>query len=470
MFSQRIALTLGLLGLAGCATTPSTAAAPADAGVSEAQALADRVTALEAEATTVLHDLDEALWQHWTTGAPLDLGKARQGHETLLSPATLETLRRARALQATDATRLTRLEAWVAGELLAQGVAEENAALASLEATVTFTVDGREYAWRDLPRLLVSEKSAVKRRALWVGSQQAALSLDTAIARRDARLAEVATSLGLAKDFDATSRGLSASALRADAEALLAVTDEEWRATLQRASDADVKLPLTALTRADLPRVMRVPGNVDAEFGKDKLPARLATVGGLDTLRVDLGEAAGKNFVPLAVAPTRDDVRLSARPMNGLREQQQVLGEVGVALQLRRAARLELPGAAMEQAELYAGLLRDDAWLTEAGVTLRAETIAAARALWLFQNRRAAARFLAKLDTDAMTDETAARAKYVERMGQALGLQLPPEEGARFRVDTTDAWRAAAQLDAALKAEQRRSKLDGAWWKAAPPK
>lgn len=466
MFSQRIALVVAVVGASGCVTTSTPA--PVDAGVSEAQVLAEKVTALEAEAREVLRALDETLWSHWTTGAPLELSKPREGHDALLSAQTLATLRRARELNAVEAARVDALERWVAGELLARGAATENADVAALEATLTFPLDGRDVAWRDLSRLLVSERSAVKRRALWSASNAAAQQLVEPLARRDARLAEVTQQLGLPADFEVRSRGLSPGTLRTDAEALLAATAGEWSETLQRLSDADVKLPLKALTRGDLPRLMRVPPNVDAEFSKDKLPARLATLGGLDALQLDLAETPRKSFVPLAVAPSPDDVRVSARPTNGLREQQQLVSEVGVALHLRGAPRLEAPAVALERAERYAALFRDDAWLTEAGVALRGETIAAARALWLFQARRAAGLLLAKLEAESLPDEAAAGAKYVEVMSRALGITLAPEESARFRVETADVWRTASQLDAMLKAEERRATLGGAWWKAAP--
>ncbi|MGV3620029.1 MAG: hypothetical protein ACO1OB_04390, partial [Archangium sp.] len=408
MFSQRIALGVLALTASACVTTPAPAPAPVDAGVSEAQVLGQKITALETEARVVLSGIDEILWNHWTTGAPLELSKPREGHDALLSAETLKTLRRARELQV-EPKRVDDLERWVAGELLSRGTATESADIAALEATLTFTVDGREHAWRDLPRLLVNERSAVKRRALWAGSNAAAKKLEEVIVKHEARVAQVTQELGLPTDFEVRSRGLSPGALKTQAEELLASTDEEWTSALQRLSDADVKLPTSSLTRGDLPRLLRVPANVDNEFSKDKLQTRLSKLGGLDGLKVDLTDSPKKNFVPLAVAPSPTDVRLSGRPVNGLREQQQLVSEAGVALSLRGASRLQDPAIALGQAELYSALFRDDAWLTEGGVALRAETIAASRALWLFQARRAAALLITKLEVQTMTDDAAAR-------------------------------------------------------------
>lgn len=456
-----------MLTTSACVTTSTASPAPVDAGVSETQVLSDKVTALETEARVVLGGIDETLWNHWVTAAPLELSKPREGHDALLSAETLKTLRRARELKAVEPKRVDDLERWIAGELLSRGVATESADVAALEATLTFAVDGREHAWRDLPRLLVSERSAVKRRALWTASNEAAKKLDPVILKLEARVAEVTQQLGLPTDFEVRSRGLTPGTLKTQAEALLASTDEEWKTTLQRLSDADVKLPIASLTRADLPRLLRVPTNVDAEFSKEKLQTRLNTLAGLDGIKVDLTDAPKKNFVPLAVAPSPADVRLSGRPVNGLREQQQLVSEAGVALQLRGASRLEDPAVALEQAELYGALFRDDAWLTEAGVTLRGETIAAARALWLFQARRAAAVLIAKLEPQP--DEAAARAKFVELIKRALGISIAADEAARFRLELADVWRTASQLDAMLKAEKRRATLESGWWKKPLP-
>ena len=155
-------------------------------------------------------------------------------------------------------------------------MAAESETLANLEASVTFTVDGKELAWRDLNRLLVSEKSAVKRRALWNGAHAAALQLDAAVARRDEKARAVLAELGLPPPltFAAQTRGLQLDALGALAEAELARTEQDWRVTLEALSEADVRLPLSALTRAELPRLLKVPALVDAEFPKAKIAAR----------------------------------------------------------------------------------------------------------------------------------------------------------------------------------------------------
>lgn len=487
MTPLRLTALLLALPLAGCpksAPPPDVRAAPVDAGVSEAERVAPRLDALEAAAAAVVKAQDEALWTHWTTGAPLDLAAATRGHETLFTKQSLATVRRARELRPQDARRLGNLERWLGGELLARGVAAESEAVAALEASVTFTVDGREILWKDLGRLLVTEKSAVKRRALWTAAHAAARRLEAALVRREEKAREVLAALELPAplDFAAETRELDLDLLARQAEAALASTDDEWRTTLQALSDAEVKLPLAALTRADLPRVLKVPASVDAEFPRARLAERaVQTLGGLGAygqpgLTLDLSDGTKKNPLPLTVAPALGDVRVSLKPAGGLRAQQAALGELGAALTLRAARsgsfaldRLTNPGRALRTSELLASLPGEDAWLEERGITSRAAVVTTVRAHRLFALRRAAGVVLAKLETHALTDEAEARARYVALMGRALGLQLPPEEGARWRVDTDDFLRSATQLQALELAGRWRAELGDGWWKKGLP-
>ena len=470
-----------LLLLSGCpkSAPPPDVSPPPDAGVTEAELIGPKVDAIEKETATVVRAIDEALWNHWTTGAPLDLAAASKGHVSLFSKQSLQTLRRARELRPADVRRISNLEHWLGGELLARGVAAESEALANLEASTTFTVDGKELPWRDLNKLLVNEKSAVKRRALWNGSHAAALRLDAAIVRRDEKAREVLVALDLPAplDFAAEARGLELDALQKSATEVLTRTDAEWKSTLQALADAEVKLPLTALTRGELPRLLKVPAAVEAEFPRAKIATRavqtLGTLGvyGSPGLTLDLAEAAKKNPLPLTVAPAPNDVRVSVKPVGGLRDQQAVLGELGAALALHGAKsgsfaidRLGSPSDTLRSSELFASLLTEDAWLAANEVNNRPQVIAAARALHLFFLRRAAGVVLAKLETQSLADDAAARAKFVQVMSHAMGITLAPEEGARWRVETDDFLRSATQLDAMLGAETSRGQLGEGWW------
>src|SRR5438046_1386172 len=95
---------------------PVAAAAPA---LTEAQLLAPKIAAISAEAKALMRAQDEAVWKHWTEGAPLELERTYSGHEALFTPARLKDIRRARELAADPREKraLGNLEIWLAGEL-----------------------------------------------------------------------------------------------------------------------------------------------------------------------------------------------------------------------------------------------------------------------------------------------------------------------------------------------------------------
>ncbi|MBL8916209.1 MAG: hypothetical protein JNM17_36250 [Archangium sp.] len=446
----------------------SKAPEPVDAGLSEADLILPKVDAIEREVIDVLRVNDEALWKSWTTGAPLDLPANAKGHEALLGKNTLDVLRRARELRPKDTERIDALSRWITGEALVRGVATETEAITSLEASATFLVDGKEFAWRDLGKTLLSERSAVKRRSIWVASHEVALKLDALIARRDQKATEVLASLGEPGplEYAARSRGFELAQLEKRAEDALAASDEEWKATLQALSDLDVKLPAVQLTRGDFPRLLKVPAAIDAEFPKAKVATRLIqTLGALGEygkpgLTLDLAEAAKKNPLPLTVAPASNDVRVSIRPLGGLRDQQLALAEVGAALQLKKMAaepvfrgRLASPLAAQTESERFAALLTDGSWLSANEVKDTAAVIKSVKAQRLFMLRRAAGLVLARLAASRAADEAAARSAFVTVMTLAMGVTLSAEEGARWRVETDDFLRSATLLEAMLAAQ-----------------
>jgi hypothetical protein len=469
-----------LAGALGCPkVVPSVVErGPADAGVDP---LRLRLDAIEAEAAEVLRAQDEALWSHWTTGAALDLARATAGHDALFSRACLDELRAARAaLPAPDARRAAHLERWLVGELLAKELAAENDAVASLEAGLTFFVDGKEVAWRDLPRLLRTEKSAVKRRALWKASLVAAERLDAALARRDLKAAELAMRLGSPSvlELAAEARELDLDELARTAETVLATTDDAWRAALQRQSDADMRLPLANLTRAELPRLVRVSPAADAAFPKEQIAPRavavLASLGlyGRPGLTLDLSERSSKHPLPLTVAPVHTDVRVSFLPVGGLRDQASLFSELGTALALREAStghlatdRLGDPASAQVLADLFSGLVGLPAWLTSVGVDAVAQQ--AVQEAWavhrLFVLRRAAGVVLVRLETQGLPDAEA-RERYVHHMSRALALPPSAEDGVRWRIDTDDFLRSATTLKAAALSNALAARLPEDWF------
>lgn len=465
-------LLFGALALCACVKeVPKPAAEPPDAGSSEAELVLPRLDAVEREVLGVLRANDEALWKTWTTGAPLELAANLKGHEALVSKDTVDLLRRARESRPDDGERIDALSRWIIGRMLVDGTATETEAITSLEASATFLVDGKEFAWRDLGKTLVSEKSALKRRQIWVGSHEVARKLDALIAARDQKVASLLASLGepTPLEYAARSRGFELAKLERSAEDALASTDEAWKSTLQALSDVEVKLPASQLMRSDFPRLLKVPAAIDAEFPKAKIATRVVqTLGALGVygqpgLTLDLAENTRKNPLPLTVVPTPGDVRVSIRPFGGLRDQQLALAEVGAALQLKKMAtepsykgRLASPLAAQIEAEKFGALLSDRAWLGANEVQNADAIVKTVEAQRLFLLRRTAGVVLARLSTARAPDEAAARSTYVTVMSLAMGVTLGPDEGARWRVETDDFLRSATQLEAMLAASSSK--------------
>lgn len=447
-----------------------------DAGAAEAEALRPKITSFTAAAQKRTAHADEALWAHWIQGASLDLSQPDAG--VALTGKSLSAIRRAIELGAGDARGLRHLESFVVGDLLAQGAADENTAVANLEASLNCTVDGKEQRYRDLNRLLVNERSAVKRRALWAACLKPAEQLDAALAKRDAKVKAVLASLEVSSplEFDTASRELDLEVLAKIAERLLEATDDAWRSTLKDLSEnGDLKLPASSLTRADLPRLLKVPPAVDAAFAKGQIAPRavqtLASLGlyGRPGLTLELSEAAKKNPLPLTVAPAIGDVRVSFRPLGGLKDQALLLSELGTALALLssktgnfQTSRLGDPAIAQLSGALFASLTVEDDWLEDAGVGERTAVRYAAQVQRMFALRKAAGTVLSLLEMS--DDETVARGRYVAIMTRALGVKLSAEDGVRMRIETHDFLRSATFLRSMLLASTLRARLGPKWW------
>lgn len=453
----------------------------ADGGSPEVELLHAKVEAIDAEAGVVLAATDDALWRHWTTGGSLDLGKAALGHEALFGLSTVEVLRRAGGL-GVEPRRAAHLERWILAEALSRALASENEAVASLEAGATFTVGDKEIAWRDLPRLLVNEKSALKRRALAAGAVTVAERLDGLLAHREDKAAEVLSRLsgGAPSQLAAATREIDLDALARAAREILAATDDAWRRTLRALSDQELKLPLEALTKADLPRLLKVPAAVDAAFPRASVATRaLDTLAGLGLygrpgMSFELSDGAKKRPLPLTVALSPKDVRVAFKPAGGLRDQTLLLSELGVALALSAAStghpstdRLGDPARASSLGVLLSGLLVDPAWLSARGVAdaLKPEVIRIARALMLHSVRRAALGVLLHAETMGLGDQEA-RAVAVALQARALGVKVPPEEGAFLRLELDDGFRSGTALKAALAAAEAREWLGERFWES----
>lgn len=474
-----------LPGLAACVlfaacprAVPRTGLDSADAGIDPREATVD---AVEAEVAEALRVRDEALWRHWTTGAPLDPAAMQQTAAPRFGPDTLARLRGVMRPTPDDVTlRARHLEAWLGGQLLSHALADDDAALADVEAGLTFRADGQEVPWRELGRRLLNERSALKRRALWSEALTVVGPLDEALAQREMKADEAARALGWpsAMALAAQARDVDLSEVADAARDFLDATDEAWQATLKKQSAATVRLPLARLTRAELPRLLHPRPEADAAFPRGRLAANvvalLGRIGlyGQPGLTLDLNDGAAKQPLPLTVAPTSRDVRTSFKPAGGLRDQASLLSEVGAALASSQARtghlateRLGDPAAGQLMGDVFASLLTTPEWLESVGVdgNARRLVIDAVRAERLFQLRRAAGVVLARVETAGL-DAGEAQKRTTEVLTRALGVADLGDESARWRIETDDFLRSATQLKAAAYAQVLRQREPADWF------
>lgn len=488
----RLVTALVTFSLVACPKSESSVqtdrSAPVDAGVVDParERLKAQVTSLSKETAAWSRAVDEKLWQHWTTGAAFDLTPLTASHDALLTAERRALLAEAIAQNVDDPRALEHLALFLDAERLTKETAAESQAIATLESTLTFPFAGKEVRWHDLNRLLATEQSALKRKALWTASLPAAEKLDAALMARDAKAAQVLAPR-TPFQFSAELRDVDTEALRKVAEGVLTVTSEAWRLTLERLNAADTKLPVGSLTRADLPRLLRVPADVDLAFGKKELSSRAVTtlgaIGlyGQKGLTLDLSEAVKKNPLPLTVTPGGPtDVRTSFRPLGGMKDQQLLFSELGVALALQHVTvgrfeyeRLGDSSLAQTSGELFATLVGEPQWLEAQALQepARKAIIDAWQVQRLFQIRRAAAVFLVRLDCVEKSDE-GSKARAAAIFTRAFGVTHTEADLVRLHLDTDDALRSATTLRAMLLAEHLRVQLNtslGASWFTVQP-
>jgi hypothetical protein len=481
-----LVLTLGLSALGGCVTTSRPPTAP----LTEEQKLTTEVARLASEAEALLKSQEELVWRYWAEGERADVVSTYVGRSGLFSLDNIRKIDRLRQ-RTTDPRELralTALQSHFAGEYLSQQLAEVNDALANLEASLSFPVDGREVYWRDLERLLANEKSAVKRKALYAAATPALERLNPLLRRREEQTEALVRELGYPsyEAFGGELRQADVGKLGLLAEEVLQATEAPYKQVMERLSQRELGLPFASLTRADLPRLFR-PRDVDALFSKDEMLRRthgtLSGMGlnlwGMKNVRLDArDDVKRKNPRPLTLGiGVPGDVRLSVRPVEGALEQARLLHEFGHALHYAfttesrfELAKLGNPTVTEAYAALFEDLMEDPVWLEEYARLSgkdRAEYLAAASAHKLFLIRRAAGRLLYQLALHRQEDVDA-RELYRVLLERTDVMPATDDDVARYLVDREDffqsadnfrAWFLAGQLQGQLKA-----RFGPAWW------
>ena len=484
------------------------------------------VEKLSGQAESLLVRQEELIWKHWTEGTPADLSPTYDGEKQLFSVTSIQTIDRLRQSliathHCTSAARgdpplcpadphaalevraLTYLQGYFVGEHLAQALADQSDAISNLEASLTFTAGGKDYAYRDLDRLLASEKDAEKRQVLYAGSTKAVMRLSPLVRLKDDRTEALLRDLGTSYEaFGESIRYANIERLASLAEQILDLTKGAYAKAMEQVAQHELHVSLDSLRRQDIPRLFR-PQNFQSSFPKEALlPRADSTLGemGIDlkakkNITMDLRDLAYKNPRPLTVAVAiPGDIRVSLKPVGGAQDEAALLHQLALALRfasikdppppdstargshpkvLRFAfQRLGSPALAAASAILFGQLVEDPAWLQQYPEVSgdKVQSLAAmVRARQLYELRRRSGKVLYDIAVHR-GDEQDLRVAYHRIMSRACGLKMSEDDDARYVVDREElyqsvddlqAWVISLQLRAAL-----RKRFGPSWWRS----
>ncbi|MGA9525631.1 MAG: chromosome segregation protein SMC [Myxococcaceae bacterium] len=463
-------------------------AVPGTTAASSSGPWLDREAAeLSGRAEHLIRAQDEIVWKHWTEGAPLDLSARLEEQRALYTREALDRVDavRRRTTEPDQVRALELLRAHFAGEYVALTTAPEQEAFDTLQASLTFEVDGQAYPLRNLERLLARERNALRRQALHKAGTEVVTRLGPAAERLQQALdtARTAAAYGSRLELAAALRRTRPERVKALAERILVETDEAFRKVLEQLAARELRLPFENVRARDLPRMFR-SRDVDELFPAKEIPARAeATVRGLGidlhrAVKIDDRPLPQKNPRPLALpVQIPDDVRLSVRPISGVRAQVGYLHELGHAL---HAAHTKQPsfelsrmgGSTVSRAfsELFAGLAENPIWLEQkAGLTgdrlaqYRAES--AAWDLYLLRRNAGRALFALAVWSGEAADPAVA---WGEIMSRALGVTVEESERVHHLLEADTTLASASALESTVLAHQLRAQLEKrfgpGWW------
>jgi hypothetical protein len=445
---QRIVAVVFLLGSAACLTSRSLSDPNTrpDAGVPEKSAAEKAVDTFDENVEAFYRAREQHVFEAWRDGGIPQL-------------AMLPEVLMQQEAQARDAgfaagllgARTKILSTFVQAQWVSEQVRPQVAALHELEDSLTFQVDGLEFGWRDTWKLLANERSAMKRKALWNASSKPTKQVAEAFTRVRAANEAALHQLQISSEiqFASEARGFDPEQLAREAVSLLESTDVEWNQVLTRLSKVEMNLPNSALTRADLPRLFRVPAALDAQFKRDNVMNNLNAL--ILRAPIQILKAEGRaNPLPLLSLSQKNRVILSLKPNGGLLEMQRALALVGEAFALSTAPSkhfsLDVLGRTstlLAFGRIFESRLQDETYLTSLGIDekSRADIAFFARAHQLLGDRRAAHQFLAKLHGASIS------------LPGVLHLKSLPADDTRFGVDVGDGWRCATTLKSISEAQ-----------------
>jgi hypothetical protein len=500
---------------------------PAQQRVSEEASLASEVQALAERAEKLLRRQEEQVWKNWIDGTPIQMEKIYEGNQSLFLAESIQKieklrfrlseryqcLRRQRPYRlecpnnpqiAQQLLALDHLHTHFVGEYLSQLLAEQNTAIANLEASLTFTAGGREHPYRDLERLLANERSPEVRRQLHAGATPAVERLSESVRRKDEKLEDLLLKLGYPSHeaFGTEIRRTDLRQLGVLADGVLDKTAEIYQRTMATLTQRELNTSFDKLRRFDFNRLFRAKA-LDPYFAKEGQLVKVGdTLQGMDfnlaelkNVTLDVRPLATKNPRPLSLGvAVPSDVRVSFKPIGGAHDQALLLHELGHALHyaftqdlLGRGdakANHPLPDIHFELSKLgnrtvneafallFETLPEDPLWLEMSGVprekvSAPVFTMAGYR---LYLLRSHAGRLLYELQLhQAVAPE--AKALYRRIMTRTYGVALGPDDEARYLLDRDDLYQSADELRASFLAAELRAFLVGrfgpSWWRSA---
>ena len=506
-----------------CVACPKQAPAPlAPVPAPIQQDLAAEVQALALRAEKLLAEQQELIWKNWIDGTPVEINKTYRGTESLFS---LESIRKIEQLRSNlleqlqcvshqqgieiycanpasvqQLRALTHLHMHFVGEYLSLVLSEQNEAIANLEASLSFSVKGKDYAYRDLERLLATEKNDELRHALYAAATRAQKRLAQSIQRRDEKAEGIIRDLGYPSypAFGQEMRQTDLAALGAIAEEVLDRTQARYLDLLETLGQSELRVSRDRLQRSDLTRIFRA--RADAPLAKAELLAKVdktlgqlgMPLGELKNITLDLSELKTKNSLPitLPIAVPRD-IRVSVKPVGTIRDALQLFRELGRALPYSfidnslgtgkqptaglKETRFELTKLGNRTLNesyslLIEGVAENPRWLEESAGIPRERVnaqVAASSARRLYQLRRRAGHFLYEMQLHPATADQA-REAYVRTMSRAYGVAFGPEDAARAMTDQDELYRSADDLRASFLAAQLKAHLvaqfGSLWW------
>ncbi len=302
------------------------------------------VDAFRGEARTLIESQQERAYHAWADGQDAHLAETYRGHEKLYS---VETTKKLLAVinQAQDAD-FSRAVRYLRRHLLSALTGHELVAwsdpIDALEDKATFSLDNQTYRYAELTSLLAKEPDAARRRRLYDAASPVADQLNTAHQTLDAKVTEVAHTLGFtdALELAGELRGIDVSTLEGTARALLDQTDAFYIATLHQVSASQLQLDADKLTPADNPRLLST-ARFDASFPAEaELPTLQKTLAGMDLplehfpmVKLDGEVRPKKNPLPRTFAVlVPGDIRLTYEPKVGVIAAQNLFHELGLAI------------------------------------------------------------------------------------------------------------------------------------------